>query len=139
MKNWGLLLVAGAVACGGGSTEPTANVSGTFTLQTINGSAPPVSIYSDPNESLTIKGGSLTLTSDRTYSLIEQEHVVIEDQIVDDVYSETGTFTQTGNNLELTAVNTGGPAFNHHMTWSGNQITWTDVFINTTSTYVFAR
>jgi hypothetical protein len=139
MKTWGLLLVVAAVACSGGSTEPTTVVSGTFTLQTINGSSPPVSIYSDPNESLTIKGGTLTLGSDKTYSLLEQEHIVIDNQVIDDVYSETGTFTQSGNNLEFTAAATGGPAVSHHMTWSGSQIMWTDVFINTTSTYVFSR
>ena len=138
MKRLFLLVLVAVVACGGGSTEPTATVHGTYTLRTINGSTPPVTIYSDPNESLAVAAGTLTLNSNNTYTLVEQERIVISGQSTDDVYSEQGTFVQTGTDLTLT-VSQGGVTIHHQMSWSGNQITWTDVFINTTSTYVFSR
>jgi hypothetical protein len=139
MKKLALLLLAAAVACGGSSTEPTTTVSGTFTLRTINGSPLPQSIYSDPDASLSINSGTLTLGSDRTYTLVEEEHVVVSGSATDDVYSESGTFTVSGNNLELTGPLISGSPIHHHMTWNGTEIMWTDVFISTTSTYVFSR
>ena len=139
MKKLAMLLLVAAVACGGGSTEPTTPVSGTFTLRTINGLALPQSIYSASDASLTINSATLTLGSDRSYTLVEHEHVVVNGSATDDVYNESGTFTQSGNNLEFTGPVVSGSALHHHMTWNGTEITWTDVFINTTSTYVFSR
>jgi hypothetical protein len=65
-------LVSSAVACGGSdSTSPTADLTGTWNLSTINGSALPFAVQaSDPK--------------------IE----VLNDQII---ASSTGTFTETGN------------------------------------------
>lgn len=140
MKKLALLLLAAAVACGGGSTEPTTTtVSGTFTLRTINGKALPQTIYSDADASLSINSGTLTLGADKTYTLVEQEHVVVSGTATDDVYTESGTFTVSGNTLEFTGPVISGSAIHHQMTWNGTEITWTDVFINTTSTYVFSR
>lgn len=139
MKKLAMLLLVAAVACGGGSTEPTTTVSGTFTLRTINGLPLPQSIYSSPDASLSISSGTLTLGSDRTYTLVEHEHVVVSGSATDDDYTESGTFTVSGNSLDFTGPVVSGSAIHHHMTWNGSQITWTDVFINTTSTYVFSR
>jgi hypothetical protein len=139
MKKLAMLLLAAAVACGGGSTEPTTNVSGVFTLRTINGLPLPQSIYSAADASLSISAGTLTLGSDRTYTLVENEHIVVSGTATDDIYTESGTFTVSGNSLEFTGPVVSGSTIHHHMTWNGAEITWSDLFINTTSTYVFSR
>jgi len=136
---WKSVLLGAVVwlaACGG-STEPKTSVYGTYTLRTINGLQLPQNIYADASASLAIASGTLTLSSNNTYSLVEQEHIVVAGVPSEDVYSETGTFTQSGTGLQLTSV--AGGTIQHQMIWNGNQISWTDVFINTTSTYVFTR
>ena len=138
MKSARLLLLVVAVACGAGSTEPTATVNGTYTLRTINGAALPQNIYADPDQSLAILSGTLTLNANNTYSLVEQERIIIGGQTTQDEYTEQGTYVQTGSNLELTVSQSGVP-IKHQMTWSADKITWTDVFINQSSTYVFTR
>jgi hypothetical protein len=64
-------LVVAIMACSNDSTSPSGSVAGTYTLQTINGTALPYT-FSSPNGSVVLESDVLTLFSNGTYTDVPQ-------------------------------------------------------------------
>lgn len=60
-------LVVTLVACGGDKATGPQNISGSYTLQTVNGGSPPTVIYSDASQQLEVTDGTLVLSADHTW------------------------------------------------------------------------
>ena len=98
------MLAMAITGCGGdddgGGTAPT-NITGTYTLRTVNNQNPPVTVFELPGFKVEVLGATLTLAADMTWdqviSVRETEDGVADEY--DDPYS--GTYTRTGNTLRL--------------------------------------
>jgi hypothetical protein len=108
-----LSLAMGAVlaACGGdSSTGPeSANVTGTYALQTINGQATPVTIIQIATYRLEVVSGSLAINTNNTFSNTLTYRETDSGQIVTGSETCTGTYSRNGNSVtfnEADVVNT---------------------------------
>ena len=108
----GLLAVA-VTACGGddgdGGTGP-GDITGTYTIQTINGAPPPYTLWTEAEAGFQreITGGSVTLNADGTYSDVFHFRDT-EAGVVTTGSAETeGTYTRSGSTIAFEAL-TGEP------------------------------
>ena len=103
----GLMAMTMAMAGCDDDDDPTApaNISGTYTLRTVNGSAPPVTLVNVTGYKLEIMSATITITgtgSSGTYS--ETTNWRETTNGVPDEYPETytGTWTRSGNTVTFT-------------------------------------
>jgi hypothetical protein len=107
MRRYATVLAAAVVlplsACGDDDpTEPAVEVSGSYTLETINGNELPVTVERAGTDSLEVMEGSVTFNDANgtfadsiLYRLTLDGEVTLEDDVL------TGTYTQTGTSLTL--------------------------------------
>lgn len=90
-------------ACGGdSSTGPGANVVGTYSLQTVNSKALPVTVYDDGTQKIEVTSDTYALSANGTYT---NETIVRTTQggtSSSDTLSYDGTYKQSGNSVTLT-------------------------------------
>lgn len=101
-----LPLVLFAAGCGGdSSTSPSANVSGTYSLKSVNGTAVPTTIV-DQGITTKINSGTLTVNSGGTYSNTINFTQTVSGQQTTTNLTCNGSYTQNGNSLSFTESNT---------------------------------
>ncbi len=84
-------------------TTPT-NITGTYTLRTVNGQQPPAMIFQAPGFRLDIRSAALTLNSGGTFDMtIGFRETDGTTTGTPDDYEEdfTGTWTRTGNTIQM--------------------------------------
>ena len=116
-----LALFAG---CGGDSvTGPTAeSVSGTWTLQTINGAHLPFIIAQSGADKIEVTSDVITVVSGGTFTQLTQFRTTVDGVATDDATDDHGTWKLKGTALTFTfSDNTSGTA-----TVSENTLTVTD-------------
>jgi hypothetical protein len=130
-----LALVLAVIGCGSdNSTTPTnTSVAGTWTLQTVNGSALPFTLATSPAK-LEVLSYVVVVTSNGTWTSSEQTRTTIGTQPpVTATVTDAGTYTISGNNVALTS-NTAGSAAQAG-TVSGNTFT----IVQSGFTFVFQK
>ena len=98
-----LLLAFAWVGCGDDGTDLDANVSGRFELRTVNGSALPYTVLAIGNDRLEILSGFLQANTDQTYQFSLTSRVTQGTQSQTTTDADTGSWTQTGNQLVFTS------------------------------------
>jgi len=119
------ILIAGTIACSGESTGPGGidnDLTGTYSLQTINGSPVPVVVFQLPGFSLTVMSGTVTLNSGGSFTGVLTYRQVDGQQTATITETCTGTYTVNGNSVTFSeGVSTGtdcGGTYNG--TWDGD-------------------
>ena len=108
------------------------NVVGDWTLQTINGKAPPDTVISTDTLTAVFQDGTLTLNQDLSYKLLFHSLLTQGDSTVSDSSGSSGTYTQNGSAVTIhSAVNNGDVV----ATVSGTTLS----FIDGSLTFVFAK
>lgn len=111
--------VLAVTACGDGPTGISGSAEGTWFLQTINGTPPPVTIVDIPGYRVEVMGGVLELDSDgsyiNTYTYRETDNGV--PNTVDE--TDFGTYSQSGSTIILED----NQGFEAQATISGDQLT----------------
>ena len=62
------VLLVMLAACGGDSTGPNGDLTGSYTLRTVNGANVPAVLYQDSQEKDELTGGNINLNADKTWS-----------------------------------------------------------------------
>ena len=101
-KLFAMVALAALVACGGDSvTNPSADqVTGTYTLQSIDGDQLPVTYQSGGN-SLTITSDVLTVADNGTWTETYSYRQTINGQTSNGTGADGGTWTRAGSNVEF--------------------------------------
>jgi hypothetical protein len=112
-----------AVGCSD-STGPAGSLAGTYSLRSVNGSQPPVTIISGGGYSLEVLSGNIVLDAQGNYTGTVRYRET-EPGLQPVQYDDTiiGYWTLSGNELTLTDSQTGDKYF---ATVSGSQITLSD-------------
>ena len=91
------LFLATFVACGGDSiTDATASIAGTYTLQTVNGSPLPFTVFTSGTTKIEITDDVVTITDAGTYSESGHTRTTNGSQVTTQVVSEVGSYTRNG-------------------------------------------
>ena len=96
--------VATLAACGGdskGVTGPT-NVSGTYSLSTIDGSGLPYTVPNNPDHTIVIQSGTVTLGSDHSYTIGGTG--TSDGGAPQQVIADAGTYTLSGSTVTFTST-----------------------------------
>lgn len=135
-----LALLVMLAACGGDSTAPNADVTGNYTLRTVNGANPPTTIFQSSDETVELTDGNIMLNADKTWS------GVLTVRVTDLTAGGTattlslpanGTYTSTGGTLTLIDA-TDGSHFNGSV--GGGTLTISgDIIVPSVLTLVFKR
>ena len=135
----GSALLVMLVACGGDSTGPNADVTGNYTLRTVNGGNVPAIVYQDTQEKDEITSGNIILNADKTWNGVLSARVTDLTSGATDTFSvpASGTYTNASGTLTLTDATDGsklmGSVGGGTLTISGN------ILIGTVLTLVFKR
>lgn len=127
-----LLLVLTAAGCSDITNGLTSNVTGTFTLQTFNGSNLPTLFDSNASQERDLISETLTLYSDGTYADDYRMRTLSASGTSELTYHDTGVFGQNNTLLQFRDAVTGN-VFTGSLT--GNTLTITQFG----DTYVFTR
>ena len=131
-----LALVLALVGCGSDddSTSPTnTSVTGTWSLQTVNGSALPFTLATTPAK-IELLSYVVVVASNGTWTSSEQTRTTIGTQPpVTATVPDAGTYTISGNNVSLTSSSAGSTP--QAGTVSGNTFTITQAGL----TFVFQK
>lgn len=128
--------IAAAAACGGdGATGPKSPI-GSYTLSTVNGKTLPATLFADTGFTVDVSDGSLAIEPDGRFVVGMTSRWTIEGHASVFVTADTGKWTQTGDRLVLTYVD----STTQSASWQGNRITVADSSSGTgVATLVFAR
>ena len=117
-------LVFGMVGCGGVDVTDPGSVSGTYTLQTVNGDALPAVLFQDETTLLEVTAGSITLNQDRScstsMSLRQTQDGVVATE------TETGVCTYALDSGSITVTDSANPLTPTTGSLTGSSITVTD-------------
>ena len=124
------LLTLASGACGGDddSTGPNGSIAGTYTLQTINGDPPPVTLLEFDTYKIEVTGASIVLNTNNTFSATSAFRETDDGQVTTSNSVCAGTYTRSGSTVtfsEPESINEdcGG---SYTGTWSnGNTLTVT--------------
>ncbi len=119
------LTLLASVGCGGSdSTSPQETVSGTYSLQTVNGSPPPTTLFTSVEYKLEIMASTYTLKSDGKYANAATFRETINGTTTTGTDNNAGTWTVTGTTIVLVDADT--PTDKISGTISGGKMTLTD-------------
>lgn len=108
----GCIPLAFTLGCGDNSTNPTtSDIAGTYTLQSIGGTALPYTFQPDATTTITLTSDVLTIGSDGTWSEAEDFQQVSNGQTTNGSVNDGGTFTLSGSNVTFVSQTTGGTAY----------------------------
>jgi hypothetical protein len=116
----GLVGIALVGACGGDSATSPDSVVGTYTLQTINGQAPPQTVNEDANGRLEITGGRMLLDGDGRFHNEIDFRITSRGVTSNGPVHLFGTYVRTGTNVTVTPAQ-GGDSYS--MALSGRTLT----------------
>jgi hypothetical protein len=141
----GVGLATLVAACGGdspgGPGEPTGPSNstpiGAYSITTVNGKALPVAVFNEPSYKYEVTGGSLTLTSDRKYTVVTSFRQTIPGNVSMFTDSTFGTWSQSGAQINL--VNGEDADAKDQGTWAGMQLTFALTDGKSTTTYVYTK
>ena len=100
-------LVFTLVACGGDKATGPQNVTGTYTLQTVNGVNPPSAVYQDTQQKVEVTDGTLNLNANNTWTGTLggrfTDFTVTPNDVIDFARQPLngGTYTLNGSSLTL--------------------------------------
>jgi hypothetical protein len=127
-------------ACGASdSTGPTADNSpvGNYSITTINGKTLPVAMVDVALYKVEITSGSLSLTADGKYSVVQRWRETIPNNTSNFSDSTFGTWSQSGAQIML--KNAQDTTAKSEGTWAAKQLTFALVDGSTTTTYVYTK
>lgn len=117
------LVLAFAAACGGdGGSGPNSEHTGTYALQTANGSALPFVIEQQGANKAELTGGFLNLNADGTFTTRADFRLTINGAVTTTQAPDNGTYTRTGNNISFR----GSAGDTYSAAYSGNSLTMVD-------------
>ncbi len=118
------VLLAFLIACGGDSTSPNSDdISGNYTLRTVNGSALPFSIQSGTT-TLTVLSDALTVGSNGTWSEVTSYRQTVNGQTTTGTGTDGGTWVRAGSQVSLHS--SAGSAGDYNGTYSSGTLTLTN-------------
>src|SRR5438105_15543976 len=99
------------VACGGSTAAGPETLSGTYTLRTVDGKTVPAVVFQDSQERDEVLSGSITLSSDKSWSgiLAVRATDLTSSQVFPQTFPIGGTYTVSGGSITLTDT------ANHHL------------------------
>ena len=127
-------------ACGSDSPSgPAAPVTpttpvGSYTIQSVNGKAPPVSLFADGAYNYEVTVGTLMLGADGKYAKSVSHRQTLPGNVETFVDDDAGTWAQSGSAIQLTSASDGSK---ETATWSKGLLTLVETDGTTTATYVF--
>jgi hypothetical protein len=126
----------GAASCAD-STGPGSSLAGVYTLRTVNGITPPITIYQDAGLRLEVLAGEIVLDANGNYQGTTRYRET--EGGFQDVYDDTiiGYWTLSGNQIALTDRDF--PNDPYIGTVNGNTITFSDFGAGGTYTEVYTR
>jgi hypothetical protein len=127
-----LVLVLVAAGCTDYGTGPNGSITGTFTLQTFNGSSLPALFDQASGQERDLVGETFTLYSDGTYTDDYTMRTLSASGSSDVTYRDVGVYSQNNTALQFQDTQT-GDLFTGSLT--GNTLTITQFG----DTYVFTR
>ena len=97
-----LVMVMATIGCGGDddSTAPV-DITGTWTLRTVDGDPPPYTLFDESGWKREILSGSVTLNADGTYRDAFELRDVGSNTTSSQIATSSGTYARTGNALTL--------------------------------------
>jgi len=100
----GSALLVMLAACGGDSTGPNADVTGNYTLRTVNGGNVPAVVYQDTLEKDELTSGNITLNADKTWTGLLSARITDLTSGAANTFSApaSGTYTNASGTLTLT-------------------------------------
>jgi hypothetical protein len=116
-------VLVGALILGCGDTLQPQEVLGSYTLETIQGQAPPLVVADNPGCRITVIGGSLTLGADQRFELLLDEVTVCPTPTEPGEVAElwAGTYSLDGNTVILHAI--GDPSVDYRGPLHGGRLT----------------
>jgi hypothetical protein len=102
-----LLVFATAVACGGDSTSPSATVSGTYTLQNVNGSQLPFTVFDVGTEKYEILTDAVILNEGGTWTESGTDRSTVSGQVTTSTITDAGTYTLNGTAITFVSAQSG--------------------------------
>jgi hypothetical protein len=96
-------VLATLAACGSdnkGVTAPT-DVSGTYSLVTVNGNALPFTVPNNPSHTIVIQSGTVTLGTDHSYTVAGTG--TSDGGAAEQVIADDGTYTLSGSTVTFTS------------------------------------
>jgi hypothetical protein len=100
--------VALVLACGSDAPTAPQDVSGTYSLHTVDGLALPVTVPNPREHALVINSVTATLNENHTYAVAGTG---TEDGNASTVITDAGTFTQSGSTINFTSTTFGGATY----------------------------
>jgi len=100
----GAALLAALAACGSDNTTgppPPPVVAGDYTLQSVDGKAPPDTVINTSAETVVFLDGLLSLHTDKSYKLLFHSSRTTSSGTVADSSGSTGTYTVNGNTVVI--------------------------------------
>ena len=127
-------VVATVAACGSDSTNGTGpmDVSGTYSLTTVNGSALPFTIPNTPDHTVVITSATGTLGADHTYSIVGMGTEDGGDPGT--VIADEGTYAVSGSTVVFTSSTFSGASYSAAATSSTLTATVPGAFAGSTNT-----
>jgi hypothetical protein len=92
------------VACGGDKATGPETLSGTYTLRTVDGKTVPAVVFEDSQERDEVLSGSITLSSDKSWSGIRAVRAtdLTSSQVFPQTFPIGGTYAVSGGSITLT-------------------------------------
>lgn len=97
-----------ATACGSDSPTAPKDVPGTYTLRTVDGLTLPVNVPNPRNHLIVINSVTATLNANDTYAVAGTG---TEDGNASTVFTDAGTFSQSGPTLHFTSTTLNGATY----------------------------
>ena len=100
----GAAMLVALAACGSDSTTgppPPPAVAGDYTLQSVDGKAPPDTVINTSAETVVFLDGLLSLHADASYKLLFHSSRTTSSGTVADSSGSTGTYTVNGNTVVI--------------------------------------
>lgn len=143
MKKILMLAFAAALSMGVSAcqdtTSPGAVLSGTYTLQSINNVAPPVTLYADVNGGTQVIAGQIQINRDGTFTDVVTYRDLSPSGAPGAPYNDTiyGTWALSGNTLQF--YDSSNPTNQYYATVSGNQLVFLNSSNGTQYTTVYSK
>ena len=139
------LTLATATACGkDAATAPQNNLTGAFSLESVDGDAPPVTVFNGKARidgqvvdlQVAVLDSEIDLDGDDAYFLAMMLRVTVNGKTATQSVSNEGTYTRSGTTIEFTTDDPDVEGFRG--TWQGGRLTLRLDIVGTGDEYDFA-
>ncbi len=120
-----------AVTLSGCGDNPTSSgesdITGTYTLATVNATAPPVTVFQSSEGRVEVTSGSMVLRADNSYTeTLNLRIIPAAGAPMNESSSENGTYARNGSSVQFTVpASAGEPAFSYQGTVNGGTLSYT--------------